>query len=429
MRHSDAIIRFGWGARPDEATPGDGHGWLAAQLDGPDSTAFEGLGSSADGLIALRTQRREKMSGGALVKSVFEAEAREQLGHLLTTDRPFRERLVWFWANYFTVSTRQGGTKAVVGAYLREAIRPHVTGRFVEMLTAVMRHPAMLMYLDNVSSIGPHSTIGQRRHKGLNENLARECLELHTLSPASGYTQSDVTQFATLLTGWGVNMKADRPGFLFRARAHEPGGKTLLDRSFPDGENGGMAALAFIGTHPATYRHIAFRMAQHFFVDAPDDRTVMALAKVLEQTGGDLKSVSLALLDQSARHPPAQKFRSPLEFAVAALRATAPSLPAAAGATMLHHAVNALGQPLWNAPLPNGWSERSADWAAPADMLARVDWSYQLAARAHGIDPDALLPLIFGERVSRHTRDAVRHAGSRAEGLTLLLSSPEFQRR
>ncbi|MCQ9155306.1 DUF1800 domain-containing protein [Acidomonas methanolica] len=429
------VAGFGWGRRGGEGLPDDPRQWLADQLAAPDGARFPGLGDSADGLIALRTQRMEKMQGDPLVKPVFQAEVASQLGNILTTDQPFRDRLCWFWMNHFTVSVRQGGTRAVIGAYMREAIRPHVTGRFADMLCAVMRHPAMLMYLDNTGSIGPDSRAGLRQRKGLNENLARECLELHTVSPAAGYSQADVTRFAAILTGWGVDMKAARPGFLFRANAHEPGEKTLMGRSFPEGEEGGLMALEFLGTHPATYRHIALKLVTHFIADEPAPSDVTRITAVLHETGGDLKAASLALGDLPAARRPGRKFRSPMEYGAAALRALdlgfGPIAPENGHAPpkLFANVLSSLGQPLWTAPLPNGWSDKAADWSAPADMIARVDWAYRLAAIAPEVDPPELARDVLGPALRRPTLEAIRHAGSRREALTLLFTSPEFQRR
>ncbi|MCP1256062.1 DUF1800 family protein, partial [Acetobacter cerevisiae] len=240
MRLVSAINRFGWGQRDDTLAEASLHDWLSCQLGQPDTAVFRNVGPCSEGLIALREQRRTKMQGDPLVTPIFQAEVAAQLDNLLLTEQPFRERLAWFWLNHFTVSLRQGSTKAVLGAYMREAIRPHVTSRFSDMLLAVMRHPAMLMYLDNASSIGPNSPAGRKSHHGLNENLARECLELHTVSPAAGYSQTDVTSFAAILTGWSIDMKAEQPGFVFREKAHEPGEKTVMGQTFPEGEDGGL---------------------------------------------------------------------------------------------------------------------------------------------------------------------------------------------
>ena len=315
MRFVSAINRFGWGQRDSKASDMPLREWLSQQLNEPDAAIFRNVGSSPDGLIALREQRKTKIQGDPLVKPIFQAEVATQLDNLLVTDQPFRERLAWFWFNHFTVSLRQGGTRAVIGAYMREAVRPHVTGRFSDMLLAVMRHPAMLMYLDNTSSIGPTSPAGRKSHHGLNENLARECLELHTVSPASGYTQTDVTSFAAVLTGWSIDMKAEQPGFVFREKAHEPGEKTVMGQTFPEGEDGGMQALHFLGTHPATYRHIATQMVGHFISDTPSLQDITHIASVLRASEGDLREASLVLADLHDTNRSRRKFRSPMHFA------------------------------------------------------------------------------------------------------------------
>ncbi|MBB2171119.1 DUF1800 domain-containing protein [Gluconacetobacter asukensis] len=435
MQLSGVINRFGWGERgldlPQEAS----RDWLAAQLQGPDEARFTGVGDTADGLIAQRTQQKEKLQGDPLIKPILRAEIATQLDGLLMTGQPFRERLAWFWFNHFTVSLRQGSTRGVVGAYMREAIRPHVTGRFEDMLLAVMRHPAMLMYLDNASSIGPNSPAGRKSHKGLNENLARECLELHTVSPAAGYTQADVTAFAAILTGWGIDMQADRPGFVFRGKAHEPGAKTLMGQVFAEGEEGGLQALHVLGTHSATYRHIATQLVGHFISDTPAPRDVARIVSVLRASGGDLGAASLALADLPDAGRPGGKFRSPMDYATAVMRALslggAPSGPddPHAPAHILLDAFARLGQPLWTAPLPNGWSDRAADWSAPADLLARTDWAWRMAAHVRSGDPLDIAHAALGPALRRPTVLAMRQAGSRQDALALLFSSPEFQRR
>ena len=440
MQAVDMENRFGWGACPDAPTPDSGRQWLMAQLEGPQSRSWGALGSSADGLVALRTQRQEKLRGNPLVKPILQAEITAQLNAVLDGVQPFRERLVWFWFNHFTVSQRQDRTKAVVGAYMREAIRPHVTGRFVDMLTAVMRHPAMLMYLDNVASIGPDSPAGLKQHRGLNENLARECLELHTLSPASGYTQNDVTNFAAILTGWGVDMKAEAPGFRFNPRAHQPGSKTLLGQVFPEGEAGGVAALQFLGTHPATYKHIATQLARHFLTDTPTPAQIAPIVTALQRSGGNLQDATRALVDLAGATPHGSKLRTPMEYAAAALRATG-TIPALTGADtsnpydphapamILAAACGAMGQPVWNAPMPNGWSDLAPDWSAPADMMARADWAYRFAGRLTEQNPETVAQVALGPLLRPATNLAMQHAGSRRDAFTLLFSSPEFQRR
>jgi uncharacterized protein (DUF1800 family) len=423
-----ALIRFGLGPRRAEAPPSDPRAWLLGQLAGRDDGPGTAVPSSTDGLAALRFDRETKPEANdRRVPPIAKAAAHALMDHALTTDRPFRERLVWFWANHFTVSTRQGGTNAVVGAFVQEAIRPHVTGRFDAMLLAVMRHPAMIMYLDNAGSVGPDSPAGQRGHRGLNENLARECLELHTVGPAAGYTQADVTAFAQILTGWSIELKQNPPGFLFRDRAHQPGAKSVLGQTFPEGEAGGLQALAFLANHPATYRHLATKLARHFVADDPPPTCVHEIERRLRDSGGDLGAASAALvrLPQAWQHPLA-KLRSPQDYVFAVLRATglpADKRPDAAGL------MGALGQPLFAAPLPNGWPDAATDWASPEGMLRRIDWAYGFAGRLNEIEPMDLADASLGRLLRAPTSEAIQHAGSRREAMTLLLTAPEFQRR
>ncbi|MFT8418867.1 MAG: DUF1800 domain-containing protein [Acetobacter sp.] len=435
MQFVSAVNRFGWGPREHSPSGVSLHDWFLRQITGPDTAVFNNVGPCANGLIALREQHRSKMQGDPLVKPLFQAEVLTQMDHLLVTEQPFRERLCWFWFNHFTVSLRQGSTRSVIGAYMREAIRPHINGCFSDMLVAVMRHPAMVMYLDNTASIGPSSPAGRKNHHGLNENLARECLELHTLSPAAGYTQADVTSFAAILTGWGVDMKAEQPGFTFHEKAHEPGTKTLMGRTFPEGEEGGMQALRFLGTHPATYHHIATQMVGHFITDTPTAEDVSHIASILHNSGGNLQLASLALTELRDTPHSHGKFRSPMDYTTAVMRALSlggkPSQPddPHAPAHQLAAGMALLGQPLWTAPLPNGWGDRAADWCAPADMLARTDWAWKMAAHARTADPMDIAQIALGPALRPQTQQALHNAGSRQDALTLLFSSPEFQRR
>ncbi|GBQ70402.1 hypothetical protein AA103196_2481 [Ameyamaea chiangmaiensis NBRC 103196] len=428
-----ALNRFGFGPRPDEQPPSDVRGWLRDQIHAADSPGFPAdLPSGSDGLRLLAQQRMRKIQGDTLVNPVVKAETVAQMGTLLTTDQPFRERLVWFWANHFTVSTRQGGTRATIGAYVREAIRPHVTGRFADMLHAVMRHPAMLMYLDNASSIGPNSPVGLKQHRGLNENLARECLELHTLSPASGYTQADVTSFAAILTGWSVDLKAETPGFVFRDNAHEPGSHAIMGTDFPPGEAGGLAALDWLATHPATYRHLATQMAAHFVGENPAPSAIAQLERALRATQGNLGTAALALVDLPDAWRPGTRFRAPFDYTLAVARALSMMPDAQAphpGGLTIAGGMRTLGQPLWGAPLPNGWSDRAADWSQPADMMARADWAYSLSAHVRdGPDPIEIARAMLGPALRPATATAIHHAGGRTDALTLLFTAPEFQR-
>jgi uncharacterized protein (DUF1800 family) len=266
----------------------------------------------------------------------------------------------------------------------------------------------------------------------LNENLARECLELHTVSPAAGYTQADVTNFAKLLTGWSIDLRADPPGFRFRPMAHEPGPQVVMGRSFPDGEAGGLAALRFLANHPATHRFLATKLVRHFVADDPPADAVRQIEGVLRDTGGNLGAASAALLSLDAAWQPAAKLRTPLDFLVAALRML--DLPPEQRQGMfIPRMLAGLGQPMWGAPQPNGWPDRAAEWATPEAMVRRIDWAYALSGRVGqadgGRDAAELAEASMGPLLGGDTLQAVHRAGSRREAMTLLLTSPEFQRR
>jgi uncharacterized protein (DUF1800 family) len=348
------------------------------------------------------------------------------VGRAIATQTPFRERLVWFWTNHFTVSLRRGQCAALAGAFVQEAIRPHVTGRFQDMLLAVMRHPAMLLYLDNAGSVGPGSVGGLRSHRGLNENLARECMELHTVSPAAGYSQADVTAFARILTGWSIELNDDSPGFMFRPRVHEPGEQTLMGRGFPDGEEGGVEALRFLANHPATHRFLATKLVCHFVADDPPQGAVRRIEGILRDTRGDLGAATAGLVGLEEAWRPGTKVRTPLDLVVASFRAL--EVPADPPPPFLA-ILAGLGQPLWTAPAPNGWSDLAADWTGPEAMMRRIDWAFAVSGRLGDHDPAAIAEASLGPLRQPATQEAMAHAGSRREALTLLLTSPEFQRR
>jgi uncharacterized protein (DUF1800 family) len=335
---------------------------------------------------------------------------------------------VWFWSNHFTISLRRGQCAALAGAFVEEAIRPHVTGRFVDMLLAVMRHPAMLLYLDNAGSVGPDSRAGQRGGRGLNENLARECLELHTVSPTAGYTQADVTSFARILTGWSVDLRADTPGFRFRPLAHQPGEQVVMGRWFPPGEEGGIAALRFLAAHPARYRHLATKLVRHFVADDPPDDAVREVAAALRDSEGNLGAGAAALIALPPAWTPQTKLRTPLDYMVAVLRVLdAP--PPQPDQQDLIGALATLGQPMWTAPQPNGWPDRAEDWAGPEALVRRIDWAYAAAGRFGERDPAEVAETALGSLAQPATLTAMQRAGSRRDAMTLLLTSPELQRR
>jgi uncharacterized protein (DUF1800 family) len=440
-----AAIRFGLGRTPSQPVGSDPQWWLLGQLKevdaGPPAAtvmdAFTALLRDREARLARKetsTAQPQPRVGQpfagqgqpSLSREIYRTDSQALLDYALSTQTPFRERLVWFWANHFTVSLRSGQVAPLIGSYVREAIRPHVTGRFSDMLLAVMRHPAMLIYLDNAQSAGPDSVLGARQHRGLNENLARECLELHTVSPAAGYTQADVTSFAAILTGWSVERRENPLGFRFRPGLAEPGEKVLMGRQFPEGEQGGLMALAFLADHPATHRHLATKLVTHFVSDTPPVDAVRRIEAVLRDTRGDLGAAAAEITRLPAAWQPLSKIKSPQELVVAAFRAAG---VAPGPKTNLIGLIGGLGQPVFNAPLPNGWPDNAAEWAGPEALLRRVDWAYGFANRPELPEPMAFADAALGPLLSASTAAQIQRAGSRRDAITLLIASPEFQRR
>jgi uncharacterized protein (DUF1800 family) len=369
-----------------------------------------------------------------IVQKTFRAEALARVQRAVQTDCGFGERLVTFWSNHFCVSAAKGQLARMwAGSFEREAIRPHVFGHFQDMLMAVEQHPAMLFFLDNQQSLGPDSRAGQNRKRGLNENLAREIMELHTLGVGSGYTQQDVTSLARIITGWtfaGRQGKLGSPGtFVFNANAHQPGPQTLLGKTYEDtGVAQGEAALADIAHRPATAKFIATKFARHFVADDPPPALVARLQDVFRRTDGDLLALSTALVDaDEAWQAPRTKMRSPYEYLIATGRLL-DHVPEEPGRYL--GGLNLLGQPLWSPSGPNGFPDSSAAWAAPEGMKLRLDIAAEVASRVgDNVDPRELLELVAADASSQETRQTIARAESRQQALALLLMSPEFQRR
>jgi uncharacterized protein (DUF1800 family) len=472
-----ALHRFGVGPRAGSiaAIAADPRGALLAELDRPDAGRIADvrlLSSAAAARAAIAYQRAqraarqaERMAPGASPKDpgsvgaaqgsppdmakpadqtpprpspgpsvpqqLYLDEARARFHAALGAEIGFAERLVWFWSNHFCVSADKGGVRPICGAYEREAIRAHVLGRFGDMLLAAESHPAMLIYLDNARSIGPDSVAGVRQRRGLNENLAREILELHTLGVRSVYTQEDVTRLAQVITGWTVvapRQEPERAGeFEFNSRMHQPGAKTVIGKSYPDtGVEQGRAVLADLARHPATAKHLATKLVRHFVADTAPPALVEGLAKRFVETQGDLKEVSKALVTAPQTwEAPRSKLKRPGEWIVATLRATG-AMPADIGPVMQAH--NLLGEPLWRPSAPKGFSDDSAPWL---DGLAqRLDIANQIAHRlGPQLDPREVFQEVLAPLASTETRQAVMRAESRPQALALLLMAPEFQRR
>ena len=466
-----ATGRFGLGARPGELglAAADPRGWLLAQLPRHSGAPAElaGLAPGSEILASFlaareeqRAARREATRGAATdpvqrvqnrVREVllphYLAQAAARTRVALATTTPFRERLVQFWTNHFAVSVDKPICLGIAGALENEAIRPHVCGRFADLLLAVETHPAMITYLDNQQSVGPHSTLGTRANRraqagaapkgktGLNENLAREILELHTLGVDGGYTQADVTTFAAVITGWSIGGGQGRlaqgaPGtFQFRPALHEPGPKTVVGRYYAEAEFGqGAAVLAGLAAHPSTARHLATKLARHFVADEPPPALVERLAHAYRSSDGDLPAVYEALVGWDGAWAPAPgKFKTPAEFVYSALRAVdvVPKEPKA-----LLAGFEVLGQRHYSPGSPAGWPDRAQDWDGADALMKRIEWSVALADRV-GESRSALATLdaTLGPLASDHTRGALARAASGSQALVLYLMSPEFQRR
>jgi uncharacterized protein (DUF1800 family) len=462
-----AVNCFGLGAAPGElaAAAADPRSWLTKQINGaaPPIPEFATLASSGEGLkayprwIASLGKARNAMSDGAqAAPRTVEGTFREQLGPIMqeevaarvaaaaSTPAPFRERLVWFWSNHFTVSAEKALVFALVGSFEREAVRPHVCGHFADMLLAATRHPAMLLYLDNHLSVRKGwQGRGLRASRStafpsptsLNENLAREILELHTLGVNGGYTQADVTEFARVLTGWTVrptmfDLDEASPGFLFDPERHEPGPRHLLGSSYPqEGIAQGEAVLRDIAAHPATAMFVATKLARHFIADDPPPEAVARIARAFRDSDGHLPTVYAALLDcPEAWTQPLAKLKSPIEYVVSCLRAL-PGLRAA-DPRGLYGTLRGMGQRPLFAPSPQGWPDTAAAWAGGDALWKRIEWAGIIAGHIGSrVDPLRLATASYGPALGAQTRTAVERAESRQQGLALWLASPEFQRR
>ena len=362
-----------------------------------------------------------------LPRQLFRKEAQAHFDAAINAEIGLVERLVWFWSNHFCVNA---DATVMAGGFEREAIRPHVLGRFEDMLLAVECHPAMLLYLNNEQSIGPESVAGINRDKGLNENLAREILELHTLGVRTVYSQADVTNFAKVLTGWTVLPPVSNPDhggeFAFLGRAHEPGIQTVIGNAYAEGGVAqGRVVLADLARHPATARHVATKLAHHFIADDPPSALVERLTQRYLDTDGDLKEVTIALIAASESWVPEQsKIKRPNEWIAAALRATGEpgDIP------RILQASNLLGEPLWRPPAPKGFSDDNAAWLDGLGQRLEIANAF---AHREGLshEPEAVMETALGPLASTETRSTIARAESRPQALTMLLMTPEFLRR
>ncbi|MCA3692486.1 DUF1800 domain-containing protein [Aquidulcibacter sp.] len=460
-----AANRFGLGARPGELAQiaRDPKAWLMSQIGNAASTNLpaNGLLSSAQAFEALQgyqqaraAQQRnaqspnpaanvdERVRLADLISKTTGPEIEARIQHAVTTPAPFAERWVQFWSNHFTMAARNLQTTPFPGSFEREAIRPHVWGRFEDLLVKADTHVGMLIYLDQAQSIGPNSQAaqnqqGRRRVAGLNENLAREILELHTLGADGGYTQADVTEFARALTGWTVAgprvrrlaQGAEMGTTIFVSALHEPGSRTILGKNFPaTGERQALDILAHLARQPSVAKRIAFKLAQHFVADDPPPALVTRLENAFLQSRGDLSALAKTLVQSpEAWTPEAQKFKTPNDFLLSTMRASGAN---ATSTQALRSTFEQLGQTPWRAPSPKGWPDVASEWAAPDAILKRIDWA-NLAADVIGetFQPLAFAETALGPALTDKTKTAISRAQTARQGIVLALMSPEFQRR
>jgi uncharacterized protein (DUF1800 family) len=464
-----AVLRFGLGAKPGDlaAAAAEPRAWLLSQVRGPAPLAVKSSLAPSDqifaGLLAARDERQKMKQASAAenpdAKLVFSAIreayqphyraqvlARAQSAALTT--RPFAERLVHFWSNHFAVSADKGVVYGLAGTLENEAIRPHVAGRFVDLLTAVEQHPAMIAFLDNQYSVGKDSTAARlvsrfraaddhqpKRQFGINENLAREILELHTLGVKAGYSQADVTSFAQIITGWSIGGGKGRlaggvPGrFYFRDNLHEPGPKVFLGKTYTEaGQRQGEAVLADLARRPETANFIATKLVRHFIADDPPPAAVERVARAFLKSDGDLPQVYAALIESpEAWDANARKFKTPEDFVFSTLRAlnVSPAQPEEVIRTF-----DLLGQRQYTPGSPAGWPDTSKSWDGSDALMHRVLWASRVGAKYEsGVEPTALAAASLGAYARPETLTAVRRAATSGQAVALLLMSPEFQRR
>jgi uncharacterized protein (DUF1800 family) len=440
-----AANRFGLGARPGElkAIAADPKGWLRPQIAttpaiAPALAARPDIAARMAALPDLKAKKGDgdKAAARTALRELYLGDVSARLLAQVTSTAPFHERLVQFWSNHFTVSGTRPVLVGLLGAFEQAAIRPHVLGRFEDLLMAGALHPVMLLYLDNAKSVGPNSKLGVRRDKGLNENLARELMELHTIGVDGGYSQEDVRALANILTGWTVKregMKDRVPGAVgaavFIPALHEPGTKVLLGHSYGEaGADEARAAIRDLARHPATANFLATKLARHFVADNPPAALISALADTYRQTDGDLPSLYRVLIDRAeVWKTDTGKMRTPNDWVVALLRGF--GMREALPGERIVAALKTLGQQPFFAPSPAGWPDTDAAWLSPEALMARIEFARLSAERAGELDPLRFLGDVASEAIDPATLFQVKNAASRPEGVALALLSPEFLRR
>ncbi|QRM45225.1 DUF1800 domain-containing protein [Rhizobium sp. BG4] len=493
-----AAIRFGYGFRPGEAQPEDKQA-LLAQLklgveakpsfpDGGAEACRKRIGDLQDQLKEIRQEagdddeqrRNRRRQLQRQVQRGFQRDANQRLMQAVLSPNGFYERLATFWTNHFSTSANKSlPMRLIVPLYEAEAIRPNIGGMFRDLLRAATEHPAMLIYLDQAQSQGPDSPGGMRQKKGLNENLGRELLELHTLGAGSGYTQADVRSAAMVLTG--LTIDRDDMDVAFRPRISEPGQHTVLGVSYGGDRRTRkdyLAMLDDLAAHPKTAEHICRKLCIHFIADQPAPEMISAMTDVWKRTDGDLTAVYGAMLDHPAAwRDEGAKARQPFDFVVAGLRAlnagsfmeanqdndddadammAAPATDADSGNGMNgmappgpadedkvkrrkafqtaralgQGALRRMGQPIWLPPSPAGFEETFDAWITASQLAERLAWARRASAQfGKDQDPREFLKATLADAARDETIRVVSQAPNKISGLTLVLASPEFNRR
>lgn len=442
MAYNPYIVahRFGLGAEADgmRDIASNPRSWFDRQLQASVNTSLPGKYKTSDEISralgryikAKRDERKAILKNGF---DVYRHEMKARFEHAVRTDTPLIERMVMFWSNHFAVSFKGKPQMAgLVGVYEREAIRPHVLGKFSDILRAVVEHPAMLVYLDNVQSFGPNSVVGKKRKKGLNENLAREILELHTLGVDGGYTQDDVIGFAKVLTGWTVKPpRFGGGGFNFIKYVHEPGAHKVLGKTYDqDGQAQGVEVLKDLARHPSTARFIATKMARHFISDKPSASVIRKLEQTFKRTDGDLADMMRTIIGMRETWVnPLPKVKTPYEMIVSSFRALGAS-PDVLDFKRIAQSLALLDNVPFQAPSPQGWPDTAQDWLSPNATISRVEWCHAFAQVIRPTEnPLKLAQNVMAGVANADTLLWIERAPSPVDGLALMLASPEWQRR
>ncbi|TLU66393.1 DUF1800 domain-containing protein [Thalassotalea litorea] len=439
-----ATNRFGYGARQGEMQKAqrDPKGWVIGQLKTVEfDPSLPGSDEVLHAFYQYQQQQRKKKSNQNIDfgddeipknfsrKTLQNASADGLIRSIQSSDS-VSWRLLDFFSNHFSVTANNRLMAGLATTLEREAIAPNLIGRFEDMLLAITKHPAMLMYLNNERSFGPNSLAAKKRGKGLNENLAREILELHTLGVDGPYSQQDVIELAKGISGWSVKhpKREEGNGFVFRNYGHEPGKRTLLGRSYrQNGMSQGEQMLRDLATHPATAKHICRKLAFHFVSENPPKSLLDKMQQTWRETDGNIKSVMTTLFraDESWIAEP-QKFKTPREFVISSYRAFGIR---EVKQNSFRYSLNNLGQQPFNANSPAGYSDKNEDWLGPSALMARIDWSAMVGGYQKWQKIEKILSTSLGSQVSQHTYNSVMRAESREQSIALFLMSPEFQWR